>query len=146
MSISSCYDDISRYNALKASLANIVGSLNLSATKLAPVSNTIYSAYRGGFVKANTMEMRQIASEIKALAVDYQTKISQMYSKFSNMPTVTNEWTGGQAQKYVSYVLLEKQDMMFVGDQLKEFAKVIADDATLLENNAASVRKDESSE
>ena len=45
MSISSCYDDISRYNALKASLANIVGSLNLSATKLAPVSNTIYSAY-----------------------------------------------------------------------------------------------------
>ena len=97
-------------------------------------------------MKANTMEMRQIASEIKALAVDYQTKISQMYSKFSNMPTVTNEWTGGQAQKYVSYVLLEKQDMMFVGDQLKEFAKVIADDATLLENNAASVRKDESSE
>ncbi len=45
MSISSCYDAIGRYNALKASLANVVNSLNSSQAKLSPVSNLVYSAY-----------------------------------------------------------------------------------------------------
>ena len=45
MSINSCYETIGRYNALKASLSNVVSSLNASNTKLSPVSNIIYSAY-----------------------------------------------------------------------------------------------------
>lgn len=45
MSIYSCYEDIGRYNALKASLSNVVSSLNASTTKISPVPNIIYSAY-----------------------------------------------------------------------------------------------------
>lgn len=97
-------------------------------------------------MKANTNEMRQIAADIRALATEYQTKISKMYSRFANMPSGTKEWSGGQAEKYVKYVLLEKQEMLNVGDQIKKFAKVIGDDANILDSNAAVVRKDESSE
>ena len=97
-------------------------------------------------MKANTNEMRQVAADIRALATEYQTKISQMYTKFVNMPNGTKEWSGGQAERYVKLVLLEKQDLMSVGDQIKNFAKVISDDANIIDNNAANVRKDESSE
>lgn len=97
-------------------------------------------------MKANTNEMRNIASEIKALAVEYQTKVSQLYTKISNMPSVTKEWTGNKAQEYVRYVLLDKQELMSVGDQIKAFAKVITDDANLIDNTVAKVRKDESNE
>lgn len=97
-------------------------------------------------MKANTNEMRQIAADIRALATEYQTKISKMYGKIANMPNGTKEWSGGQAERYVKLVLLEKPDLMSVGDQIKDFAKIINDDASILENNAANVRKDESSE
>ena len=97
-------------------------------------------------MKANTTEMKNIAAEIRGLAVDYQTKISQMYTKFSNMPVETKEWTGNKAREYVGYVLLDKPDLLAVGEQIKAFAKVITDDANLLENNLAKVRKDESNE
>ena len=50
-------------------------------------------------MKVDTVEMKSIASEINQLAVQYQTKISQMYNKIAQMPTVTKEWTGNKAQE-----------------------------------------------
>lgn len=94
-------------------------------------------------MKANTNEMHRVASEINALAVQYQTLISGLYTKFSNMPTTTKEWVGNKAQEYVNYVLLDKPDMLSVGDKIKSFAKVIDDDANLLDTNSSKIRKDE---
>lgn len=92
---------------------------------------------------ANTDEMKRIASEINALATEYQTKISKMYSKFSNMPTGTGEWIGEKSEEYVGYVLQDKSDLMAVGDKIKSFAKVIEDDAVQLESTISLVRGDE---
>ncbi len=97
-------------------------------------------------MKANTMEMKNVSAEIQGLAVDYQTKISQLYTKFSNMTSVTKEWTGNKACEYVRYVLLDKPDMLAVGNQIKAFAKIISDDANLLESNASKVGKGETGE
>ncbi len=95
-------------------------------------------------MKINTNEMHRIASEINALAVDYQALISDMYSRFSNMPSETHEWTGNQAKKFVGYVLLDKSDLMSVGDKIKGFSKIIKDDATLVEGRVSKIWKDES--
>ena len=97
-------------------------------------------------MKANTNEMKRIAGEINSLAVEYQTLISNLYSKISNMPSVTKEWTGNKAQEYVSHVLLDKQDMMSVGDKIKGFSRLITNNANVLEANSAKIRKDEANE
>lgn len=45
MSISSCYNDIGNYNAIKANLANISNGLKRSADQLSNIPNIITSAY-----------------------------------------------------------------------------------------------------
>mgnify|MGYP002522107006 CR=1 FL=1 len=97
-------------------------------------------------MRVDTTEMKSIASEINQLAVQYQTKISQMYNKFSQMPTVTKEWTGNRAQEYVSYVMLDKTDMMLVGDKIKDFSRAIVDAANKMESCEATARGDETDE
>lgn len=97
-------------------------------------------------MRVDTTEMKSIANEINQLAVQYQTKISQMYNKFSQMPTVTKEWTGNKAQEYVSYVMLDKSDMMIVGDRIKDFARDIIDAANKMEYCETTARGDETDE
>lgn len=94
-------------------------------------------------MKVDTVEMKSIAGEINQLAVQYQTKISQMYNKIAQMPTVTKEWTGNKAQEYVSYVMLDKTDMMIVGDRIKDFAREIIDTANRMESFETTARGDE---
>lgn len=45
MSISSCYNDIGKYNALKANLVSVANGLKRSADQLSSVPNIITSAY-----------------------------------------------------------------------------------------------------
>jgi len=97
-------------------------------------------------MRTDTSEMKSIANEINQLAVQYQTKISQIYNKFSQMPTVTKEWTGNRAQEYVGYVMLDKSDMMLVGDRIKDFARDIMDAANKMESFESTARGDETDE
>jgi hypothetical protein len=90
--------------------------------------------------------MRRLASEINSLATQYQKLISDLYNRFSNMPFTTGEWIGNQAEKYVNIVLLDKSDMMSVGDRIKDFSKVITDDANLLESSCSKIMEDEENE
>lgn len=94
-------------------------------------------------MKANTDEMKNIASEINSLAVEYQTLITNLYNKFANMPTVTREWTGNKASEYVKYVMLDKSDLISIGSRIKDFSKIIINDANLIESNSEKLRKDE---
>lgn len=96
-------------------------------------------------MKANTDEMRKIANEISSLATRYQTLITNLYNKFSNMST-TKEWVGNRAQEYVEYVMLDKPEMISIGNRIKNISKVIMDDANLLDTNISKIRKDEASE
>ena len=61
-------------------------------------------------MKVDTVEMKSIASEINQLAVQYQTKISQMYNKIAQMPTVTKEWTGNKKNVVFHIYKLQKEN------------------------------------
>lgn len=97
-------------------------------------------------MKANTKEIRNIASEINAKAVEYQIILSKMYRKFTDMPNVTQEWVGGRAKEYVNIVLLDKEEFMKVGETLKSYARALNDIANLIEDRSAKIRKDEEHE
>lgn len=94
-------------------------------------------------MKANTDEMRRIATEINSSAVHYQNLINKMYTKFSNM-SQTKEWVGQTAQEYVKYVLLDKNDMNEVGEMLKRISSSITQSANTLDNASSKARKEES--
>lgn len=94
-------------------------------------------------MKANTKEMKNTASEIYSKAVEYQTLVSKMYRKFTEMPNVTHEWSGNQAGEYVKIVLLDKDEFMKIGDVLKTYARAIQEMATIIEEKSSKVRKDE---
>lgn len=94
-------------------------------------------------MKANTKEMRNIASEIYSKANDYQILISKMYRKFTDMPNGTQEWSGNKAKEYVDIILLDKDEFMKIGDELKAYGRAIAEMATLIEERASKTRKDE---
>ena len=93
-------------------------------------------------MKVNTDDMRTFASEINTLGNDYQTKITDLFSKFVNLPD-TKEWTGGRANDYVKLVLLDKSDLMSVGAGIKSFSKIITEDANMLDSTVAKVKKGE---
>ena len=94
-------------------------------------------------MKANTKEMKNIASQIYSKGVEYQLLITKMYKKINDMPNNTQEWSGNKAKEYVNIVLLDKEEFMRIGDDLKAYGRTIADIATLLEDRSSKARKDE---
>ena len=92
---------------------------------------------------ANTDEMRRIATELNTLANSYLEAINKMYQRISEMPTVTKEWTGNQAQRYASIVSNDKSSMTEIGTKIKQFAKIINDDANQIDTQVARVLKGE---
>ncbi len=93
-------------------------------------------------MKINTDEMRAIATDINTLATDYQTKITDLYNKFINLPE-TKEWTGGRAKDYVKLVLLDKNELMGVGDGIKSFSRIITESANMVDSTVTKVKKGE---
>lgn len=93
-------------------------------------------------MKVNTDEMRNCSKAISALAAEYQGKITELYNKFINLPE-TKEWTGGRAQDYVKMVLLDKPDLMSVGDGIKSFSKLINESANIFDSTITKAKKGE---
>ena len=89
-----------------------------------------------------TKEMIQTAQDINSLIVEYQTLISEMYSRLVDMPSFC--WSGTRANEYVQYVLMDKDNLMSVGDKLKGFTTTIMNDANMYANAASKIWKDES--
>ncbi len=89
-----------------------------------------------------TKEMIQTAQDINSLIVEYQTLISNMYSRIGEMPSTC--WSGTRANEYIQYVLLDKDNLMAVGDKLKSFTNTIINDANMYANAASKIWKDES--
>lgn len=92
-------------------------------------------------MKANTDEMRRIANEINNLATQYQTKMNKFYAKLSDLPN-SNAWTGPSSERYSRAVLLDKLEMVGIGDKIKDFSKSILRSADTLDENSKKEEKD----
>ena len=86
-------------------------------------------------MKVNTEEMRRIANEINNLATQYQNKINKFYLKLSDLPN-SEAWIGPSSERYARAVLLDKPDMLKIGDRIKDFSKSIARSANTLDEQS----------
>ncbi len=93
-------------------------------------------------MKINTEEMRNHAAAINSLAAEYQGKITELFNKFVNLPD-TKEWTGGRAKDYVNMVLLDKNELMNVGDGIKSFSKAITESANMIDTTVTKAKQGE---
>ena len=92
-------------------------------------------------MKVNTEEMKRIAKEISDLANQYQNKINKFYLKLSDMPN-SEAWTGKSSVRYSRAVLLDKPDMLKIGDRIKDFSKSIVRSADVLDEQSKKEEKD----
>lgn len=92
-------------------------------------------------MKVNTEEMKRIANEINNLATEYQAKMNKFYTKLADMPN-SEAWTGPSADRYARAVLLDKPDMVKIGDRIKEFSKSIISSANTLDEKAKKEEKE----
>ena len=92
-------------------------------------------------MKVNTEEMVRIANEINNLATQYQTKMNKFYTKLSDMPN-SSAWTGNSAERYARAVLLDKPDMVRIGDKIKDYSKTIIRTANTLDEKSKKEEKD----
>ncbi len=92
-------------------------------------------------MKINTDEMVRIANEINNLATQYQSKINKFYSKLSDMPN-SSAWTGNGANRYARAVLLDKPDMLRIGDKIKDYSKSIIRSANTLDEMSKKEERD----
>lgn len=92
-------------------------------------------------MKINTEEMVRIANEINNLATQYQNKINKFYLKLSDMPN-SSAWTGNGAQRYARAVLLDKPDMLRIGDKIKDYSKSIIRSANTLDEMSKKEERD----
>ena len=82
MSISSCYDDITKFNTIKSNLENVVSNLNEATNRLSPVANNIYAIY-------NVDESQTpISSRSDGLKNDIVNTVS--YIKGTIIPAINN--------------------------------------------------------
>jgi uncharacterized protein YukE len=92
-------------------------------------------------MKIDTEEMKRIANEINNLATQYQNKINKFYLKLSDMPN-SSAWTGNSANRYARAVLLDKPDMLRIGDKIKDYSKSIVRSANTLDEMSKKEERD----
>ena len=73
----------------------------------------------------DTDELSSLVTDINALVQEYNREINRLFTKFSNVPTVTKEWVGDSAEYYFSNIMLDKSDFLNFGNQLYEYTKYL---------------------
>ena len=70
----------------------------------------------------NTTEVANIAHDMLKLTEELDETINTLYKLLTEVPDVTQEWVGGQAQFYFNKVATEKQQYLDLSNQIKAIA------------------------
>ena len=89
----------------------------------------------------NTNEIEHVGYEIANIANEYEVLIAKLFKRISDMPYVTKEWIGNEAQKYVDLVLMSREEFVEFGNELKAFGNEISDSAYKLDSLMNTLQK-----
>lgn len=77
----------------------------------------------------NTTEVESIANDVISLANDFNTEINNLFKRFSDVPYVTREWVGNQAEFYFNRVSNDKKQYIDFANSLKSVGNKLNSDA-----------------
>ena len=96
--------------------------------------------------KADTHEITELAKDIISLATDYETEINNLFRRFSNVPLITREWVGNEAEQYFNIVSFDQQDYINIGETIKAYANKLIEDAESIDETINNVLKEENND
>lgn len=83
---------------------------------------------------ANTTEIETISKDIISLANDLNNEINSLFSRLSNVPYGTKEWSGNQALKYFNIIASDKKQYNELASNLKDIGYKLRDNANEIRN------------
>ena len=86
----------------------------------------------------NTEEMEEIANEVMSITNDLEVEFDAFFTRLNNVPEVTKEWTGGQANYYFSVVAFEKQYYVNLIETLRELSQELNHEAAEIQSAIAA--------
>ncbi len=88
-----------------------------------------------GITYVKTEEIDSIGNELNNLCNEYNNEINKLFKRLSEVPNITQEWTGKQSRTYFSIVAKDKQSFVEVGNQLSYIAQKIKSDAAEIDRS-----------
>ena len=82
----------------------------------------------------NTAEVDNIAKELSSLVNDLDAEFNALFTRFSNVPTVTREWVGNQANFYFKKTALDKQRYTLFTNELRKISQELSAEASSAQN------------
>ncbi len=67
----------------------------------------------------NTQEVANISKDIISLTDDLNREFTNLFTRFSGVPTITKEWVGNQASIYFDKVASDKQQYINFCNQIR---------------------------
>ena len=77
-----------------------------------------------------TERVNDIAGELILAAEKLSQEFTALFKRLEEVPSVTKEWTGNQADFYFSEVVLDKQQYMLFVDTLRRIGEGLKAEAT----------------
>ena len=77
----------------------------------------------------NTDEVENISKEIISLANEMDSEIINLFTRFSEVPSVTKEWVGSQSEVYFDKIALDKKQYIDFANTLKDIGYKLSSDA-----------------
>lgn len=76
----------------------------------------------------NTNQVDSISKDIINLTNDLNKEFNDLFRRFSDVPTVTREWVGKQANIYFSKIASEKQQYIDFTNKIKDIGYKLSTD------------------
>ncbi len=78
----------------------------------------------------NTTEIDNIAKEISSLSSDFNDEINNLFQRFEDVPTITQEWFGNQASFYFNKIALDKKEYINFANKLSDISNKLYSDTS----------------
>lgn len=91
----------------------------------------------------DTDRLKEISQDIMSKANEYDIKITKLFKMLGDVPYTTKEWVGNQAERYFKTILLDKNDFLEFGNELKRYAKKLSEDSDKLAEAIKKTQTDE---
>lgn len=82
---------------------------------------------------ANTDKIMAISKKIKSLSLDLDKEIDDLFTRFSEVPTLTGEWVGQTSEYYFKTIAKDKK-------KYKNFISEIRDVANKLDKDCSDIQ------
>ena len=91
-------------------------------------------------MRLETNDIENVGQNIISLANEYEVLITKLFKRLNDMPYTTKEWIGNEAQQYIQLVLMNKEEFVEFGNELKSFGIEIAQSASKINSLMNSLK------